>query len=395
MRTPAGGISAADPRPSQPPGAARPDTDPDAGDAGERAHTEASGSPSPPTRSDSGAKAVASLAGLEEAIQQVSTGLNAALDVNARLASELADVRALLETSQTERDEFERQLEAVLRDAERNREFLINEQDNFLAGMLEEHEEAIAKLEKERDVAVEAAATAAVSAPDSRPPSTGRTVPGLGELRPVDPREAQTARPPKRTNPGLGESSPPPGVTAPIDPNIESLDKLLAERERTREVLKRLQAQRDEAQQALVEVTRERNSLMRDLEKLDPSRFGEKKLPWSPHSSRRTQPAIPQVLARATDPSPADEDAPDAPDDSASDRVTAPPNDDALAAIDASRPSPEHGTPKPSEEPGVGADGRPLLKRKPDPTTRSMGGYSMSGNDVEPSDEPKARRNRR
>jgi len=378
MHTPAGGVSAAGSRSSPDPGASRSD---DAGAAVAGRETQA--------RSE--AKAAASLAGLEEAVQQVSTGLSAALEVNARLAAELADVRALLESSQAERTRFEQKLQEVQSDAERRREFLIAEQDSFLAGLLEEHEQAIADLERQRDEAVAAAARAGVA--DSRPPSAQRTAPGLGELRPLDALDAPTVRPANRTNPGLGDTAPPTGVTPPIDASIESLDKLLAERERSRDVLKRLQSQRDEAQQALADVTRDRDDLLRELDKLAPGRFSARKRPWSPHSARLTQPAIPNNMAgRVTEPAIANGWSDD---DSAGDRVTAPPSDDALAAIDASRPSPSKGTPKPAEDPGIGVDGRPLLKRKPDPAARPLGGYSISGDEVEDSDEPKARRKRR
>jgi len=398
MRTPAGGIAAI------PPGSrGEPDASPDAGKGSSGSTAPPGERVSTPPRAElehelaTSARASASLDALQAAIAQASAGMQSALDVNSRLATELAEVKSLLDESLRNRqaldarvDQLERQLEDALREAARSRDFLIEEQDRFLAGILDEHEHSLRELRRERDAAL-VERSGAPRAHTPRAPDTHRTSPGIGDSSPppmVSPKTAETARPGQanRTNPGL--APPPAGVTAPIDASIESLDKLLAERERSRDVLKRLQEQRDEAQKSLTDTIRERDELLRELEKLAPERFKQGRRPWSPHDARRTVPAIPMVLHRSTDPSPAtptdpsldpSEDA----DESIGDRVTSPPSDDAFALLSASRPSPAEGTPaQTNQEPETGADGKPLLKRKPDPTRKALGGYSLSGDDV-------------
>lgn len=342
-------------------------------------------------RTDSGARAIASLQALQTAIEQAASGLSVALGENTRLSAELDETRASLERAWAERDELrnrvlllEQQLEEALREAERSRDFLIAEQDAFLAGLLEEHERAVAQLARERDAALE-------HTPAVPPASTNGEAPRATDAVEV----ARPSNAAQRTTPGL---APPPGVTPlgvtpPVEPSIENVEKLVAERERTRDVLKRLQAQRDEAQRSLADLNRERDELRRELSKLAPERFDAERAAWSPQASRRTVPAIPQIVARATDPSPSADLPFDDLDESLGDRVTAPPSEDVVAAIKASRPSPAAGTPAQELDTSlaVGVDGKPLLKRKPDPAQRSLGGYSIAGE----TDAPKSDRDRR
>lgn len=369
MRTPAGGFSAVDSSPSRPP--------PEEGYGGEEASTlksarasaaelRAAAAARPSSAADpveSEERAAASLDGLEVAIEQVSTGLRAALELKNQLSSELAEVRTSLAAALLERDSLsarvavlEHQLEEALREAERNRDFLMSEQDTFIASVLDEHEKALAELTRERDAALERAAVASV----------------------------QTARPPRvDTQPGLGAVTEPPPPSD--EPSPAELDKVLADRERSRQLFTRLQSQRDEAQRELVARLRERDELMRELERLAPERFKPEKKAWSAADARRTIPAIPQIVGKVEPVLPSVE----AFDPSEGDRVTAPPTEEAVSALDASRPSPPKGTAavtEPSAE--LGADGKPLIKRKPDPTQRPLGAYSLSGEEVAEPEAP-------
>lgn len=371
MHTPAGGFSAVESSPSRPPT--------EGAFAADEARTLESARPSAETSSsdveaesavgvDAEKQAEASLEGLEEAIELASAGLKAAVELKGQLSSELAEVRTLLGAVMIERDTLsarvevlERQLEDALRESERSRDFLMNEQDTFIAGVLEEHEKVIVDLTRERDEALARVAAATPAA-----------------------HTIETARPPKsETQRGLGAVTEPPPPLA--EPSPDELEKVLADRERSRQLFGRLQAQRDEAQRELVARVRERDELFRELSKLAPERFVQKK-PWSAADARRTIPAIPQVVAKTAAAPPA---CLEAPDEWEGDRVTAPPSEEAVSALTASRPSPPRGTATASGSNGeVGADGKPLLKRKPDPTQRPLGTYSLSGDEVADPEAP-------
>jgi hypothetical protein len=155
----------------------------------------------------------------------------------------------------------------------------------------------------------------------------------------------------------------------------QDVEKLRIEVERSREVLRRLQQQRDDAQAELARVTAERDELLGELRKIAPGRVPPPVRPFAPHEGRHTQPAIPNAVARTTDPCP-----PDRPSD-IEDRVTSPPGEDALAAIIASRPSPSPPAAQPASA-SLSGDCKPPLKRKPDPTAQPLGSYSLSGEDL-------------
>jgi len=288
-------------------------------------------------------RAEATLGALHQAIQQFTQGVSGAREANDQLAAELHRVREMLEVSNEQRLVFENQVELLeqqLREARGDREFLIEEQDRFLLGLLEEHEQTVTRVLAERDEAFERLEQ---------------------QLRQVRETPTTSAR---RTNPGLGDASPPvpsvrPAPREDIDKNVE---KLLAERERSREVLRRLQQQRDEAQQALAEVTKERDRYLSELARIAPGRVAVPRQLISPEDARRTVPAVPHLATRTTDPSP-----PEA--DGIGERMTAPPGTDLSAVIALSRPSPPAGIPAVKW----------ALKRKPDPTSQPLGGYSLQG----------------
>jgi hypothetical protein len=315
-------------------------------------------------------RAEATLSSLYRAIQQVTAGVSGAREANDQLAAELQRVREMLGASNEQRLSLksqvallEQQLFELRSEAIREREFLLAEQDKFITGLLEEHDQAVDRLVREREEAL-----ARAKASDTQPPIRRSTTPGLG-LSEV------TAAPGRISDPG-------------VDPE-RSIERLMAERERAREVLRRLQAQRDEAQQALAKMTEERDAIQAEFAKIAPARVAPVVRPMALQDIRRTQPALPQALQRVTDPAPA-EPAPalgEAVDPQ--DRVTAPPELVAHeAAIVASRPSvpaPRSAQEAPTDPPKRPLTAAPIsppkppLPRKPDPASRPLGGYSMSG----------------
>lgn len=305
-------------------------------------------------------RAEATLDALYNAIQQVTQGVSGAREANEQLAEELHRVREMHASSNEQRLVYRNQvalLQEQLEDARNDREFLIREQDRFLAGLLDEHEQTLSRLAAERDEAF------------------ARVEKLLRQTQETAPPAAPSVR---RTNPGLGDVTPPiPQVVLTTrQEHDRNLEKLLAERDRSRDVLRRLQQQRDDAQQSLAQVTRERDQYLSELSRFAPGRVILQRASPSPQANRRTQPAVPHLANRATDPSPPD--ASDSLGDTIGDRATLPPGGDLQAAIALSRPSPPAGIPAQREP-----DTKPPLKRKPDPATQPLGGYSVRGDDGE------------
>jgi hypothetical protein len=99
---------------------------------------------------DASARAGSGLSEVSRTVNELSRGLSAATQANERLLSELRALRELLDAT------HERELMLTNRHArlERERELVTAQQDEFLAALLEEHEDArerAAKIERERD----------------------------------------------------------------------------------------------------------------------------------------------------------------------------------------------------------------------------------------------------
>lgn len=310
-------------------------------------------------------RAEATLGALYRAIQQVTQGVSGAREANEQLGAELHRVREMLASSNEQRLVSGNQvalLEQQLEQTRGDREFLIHEQDQFLAGLLEEHELRVDELVRERDEAFERLERLMRQTQETAPPAPS---------------------PVRRTNPGLGEVPPLVGSLNPVvvtdaDRDVE---KLLVERERSRELLRRLHQQRDDAQAALARVTAERDRYLSELTRFAPSRVPVPRPLVSHQDARRTQPAVPHVVSRTTDPVPADDS--DALGEPIGDRMTAPPGGDLERAIALSRPSPPAGTPAQSAP-----EEKAPLKRKPDPTREPLGSYSLRGGEDPDPDAP-------
>lgn len=99
---------------------------------------------------DAGSRAGTSLSELSKLVAGLSGGLSGARQANEQLVHELGTLRTLLGAAYDQRHELERRVSELEQElaqtrlsAERDRQFLIDEHDQFLAGLLEEHEEAL------------------------------------------------------------------------------------------------------------------------------------------------------------------------------------------------------------------------------------------------------------
>jgi hypothetical protein len=311
----------------------------------------------------------ATLSGLMRAVQEVTSGLTGAKEANDQLTCELGSVRDALTSSLeektalevqlaslvVERDHALRELQQAREEAERERSFLIEEQDRFLAALLDEHEQAVAKLRAERDELL--ARVAAEQRGRERTTAPGVKRPKLEEL-PTDVASLQQALADARLN----------------------IDKLVAERTRSLETLRRLQAQRDEAQQALMAARSREDTETRPAPPPDRATpvyraaAGAAAAPTArPASTGGGNPDN-----KRTDPMP---------------RRRAEPAEASRAPFIArsEQPTPPDGQRREANPPAPAADAAkqghtssaPPLKRKPDPASMPLGGYSLGSEDVE------------
>lgn len=301
---------------------------------------------------EAGTRAEASLSALHRAIHQISSGVSDVREANERLLSELERVRGLLGSSNEqklalsnelaliveERNQARRALEEQRSEAARERAFLIQEQDAFIKELLEDHERVVARLINERD--------AALGRPGRVSP-TQVTQP-LNKLRAdATDRAAADAR--------------------------ATIEQLNAERSRQLELLRRLQTQRDQLQTAVDRLTIERDEARIRLAKLLPTAA----LDPSDARNRRTEPPPPNP-GKTPPPLPSTNNVPTARPPSAGAIRSAAPEASKTSGAGA-EPRPRPLSPPPAE---LGAavtqpTSDPSLKRKPDPTLRALGRYSL------------------
>jgi hypothetical protein len=100
---------------------------------------------------DAGSRAGSSLSELSKIVAELSGGLSGAKQANEQLVRELTTLRAMLGSANEQQLALrhknallEQELAAVQSAAQREREFLTEQHDDFLAALLEEHEEALA-----------------------------------------------------------------------------------------------------------------------------------------------------------------------------------------------------------------------------------------------------------
>ena len=191
-------------------------------------------------------RADASLSTLMRAVRELTTGVSSAREANVALVTELGALADLLGAANERQLALKNRvafLEQALGragdEAKSERAYILEQQDAFIVGMLEDHEHVVAELNRELDVTRERLSQRPTANPGS-----------LSELAAV----ALPANPVPATEP-----APAPGIRLELEAAKQDIEKLLADRERTRETLLKLQAQRDEAQATVVKLTRERD----------------------------------------------------------------------------------------------------------------------------------------
>jgi len=177
----------------------------------------------------------ASLSLLMRVVRDLSEGVSGAREANVQIVREMECIADMLgganerQLALRNRVVFlERALEKAQQEAREERAYILDQQDAFIAGLIDDHEEVVAELRREIELARERTS--------QRPTSAPEVDAELATLR----SELSTLR-------------------SELTLTRGDVEKLLQERERTRETLLKLQAQRDEAQAAVVRATRERD----------------------------------------------------------------------------------------------------------------------------------------
>jgi hypothetical protein len=195
-------------------------------------------------------RADASLSTLMRAVRDLTSGVSSAREANVALVGELGALADLLGAANERQLALknrvallEQTLARSAEEAQKERNYILEQQDSFIAGMLEDHEHVVAELQRELDATRERLSQRPISSTSS---ST------------VDALSATTLAPP-RVPTTVTEPAPAPDGRYELEETRRDVERLLAERERMRETLLKLQAQRDEAQAAVVKLTRERD----------------------------------------------------------------------------------------------------------------------------------------
>lgn len=177
-------------------------------------------------------RAEASLSTLMRSIRDLSAGVSGAREANVQLLRELEAMSDLLGAANERQlalknrvTLLEQSLQRAHIEAQRERSYILDQQDAFIAAMMEDHEQVVNELRRDIDTLR--------NRPSQRPTSM------TGEPLPATPPGTDT------------------GVREELEAARKLIDKLVGDRERTRETLLKVQAQRDEAQAALVELSRE------------------------------------------------------------------------------------------------------------------------------------------
>lgn len=181
------------------------------------------------------------------AVRELTAGVSNAREANVALVGELGALADLLGAANERQlalknrvTYLEQSLARTHKEATKERTYILEQQDAFIAGLLDEHDRAIADLR--RDVETSRVSQRPTASPGS-----------LTDLVAANPGSLAQP-PPPRTEP-----APAPDAGLELEALRQDLDKLMADRERTREALLKLQAQRDEAQIAVARLTRERD----------------------------------------------------------------------------------------------------------------------------------------
>ena len=221
------------------------------------------------------ARAEASLTGLFRAIQHLGNGVGGAREANESLALELEGLRDLLGGASEQQRLFQRriaELESVLdrtrREYASERAFLIDQQDAFLVKLLDEQEGELRRRDGELD-------TMRAKLAELERAGSVTLAP-----RPVELATAPTI-PIELARPNLPDESAPSEQERAERAELErTAQKLAEDRERARETVARLQAQRDDAQSAVSRISKERDDALYEIHRLK-SELGGPRIPLS------------------------------------------------------------------------------------------------------------------
>ncbi len=196
-------------------------------------------------------RADASLSTLMRAVRDLTAGVSNAREANVALVGELGALADLLGAANERQlalknrvTYLEGSLARAHKEASNERTYILEQQDAFIAGLLDEHERAIGELRREVD------ATRERERVSQRPTAAPGSLTDLAAVQTVS-----AAPPPSPPT----DPAPAPDIRLEVETLKHDLERLIADRERTREALLKLQAQRDEAQAAVVRLTRERD----------------------------------------------------------------------------------------------------------------------------------------
>ncbi len=398
------------------------------------------------------ARAEASINGLFRSIQNLGSGVGGAKEANESLTHELEALRDMLSTANEQQMAFkqkvallEQALDRARKDNERDRAFLIEQQDAFIVTLMDDQEIVL----RARDSDLETL-RGRVAELERRGPSTLAPLAASATLPPTRPeRSSPSAASSPSASSSPVASSPPSDMERAEHAELErTAQKLAEDRERARETVQRLQTQRDEAQGAVARISKERDEALQQVHRLKAelggpristrppsaeSRFRDSaqfRIPSAPGDlltldglemeARLTRPVTPSQPGFAA-PSPSQPgfaapspSQPGMPASSASqpslppvssskpaiNSVLSPPRSNPNAAPLSTRlsPPPSRLSPPPSKKspppeelrraltnPPLSStsSSRPALKQKPDPSTRPLVGYSMGNESVE------------
>jgi hypothetical protein len=276
------------------------------------------------------ARTEAGLGVLSRAVQHLSAGMSSVREANESLTRELGVLHEQLAASHEADLVFRHRavmLEQALARSERERNYLIEQQDGFIVLLLEDHEREIAALRVET----------------TRASADGET----DEVRVA--RDALIAA-------------------------EEEILRLRMEREQLRDDLARAQVQREEAQGIVVRIASERDQALIEL-----SRTRSSERQRAPLFFRPSEPAPHPVARLELESLPRRSSGPSA--DPSPTRASAEPGP-GTAPSPEGLPSAGLG-PSVSESPPPGpSSSKPPLKQKPDPSTRPLIGYSLAGGEL-------------
>ncbi|MEO7035518.1 MAG: hypothetical protein ABI548_16445 [Polyangiaceae bacterium] len=321
------------------------------------------------------ARAEASLNGLFRSIQNLDSGVGGAKEANESLTQELEALRDMLSLANEQHQAFkqkvallEQALDRTRKDGERERAFLLEQQDSFIVTLLDDQEVVL----KSRDSDLETL---------------------RGRVAELERHASPTLAPPATSS----SSDMDRAERAELE---RTAQKLAEDRERAREIVQRLQAQRDEAQSAVARLSNERDEALQEVHRLK-AELGGPRISTRPPSADSHRDSASFRMAPAAETLPTLDSLSLAVSSTpAINSVLSPPRSDPNTAtaplparLSASQlPPPRSKNSPPPEElwraltnPPVSStsSGSPALKRKPDPSTRPLVGYSMGNESVE------------